>query len=91
MEALFRKMVKGLELAGRDWRRVDRCLWEWEQYLSSAAGREEWSAEYADFLTDQYWTVLDRLIQQAVEWEEYEWAAACLLRKQRSRPEPLGL
>ena len=86
MEALFRKMVKGLELAGRDWRRVDRCLWEWEEYLRSAVGREEWSAEYGEFLWGQYCECLDRLIEQAVQWEEYEWADACLKRRNRAVP-----
>jgi len=86
MEALFKNMLSGLERAGRDWRRIDQCLAEWERELQLIAGLDSWSAEYSDYLTDRYVTVLERLIRQAVELEEYEWAGACKLRLHRLGP-----
>jgi hypothetical protein len=79
-------MISGLERAGRDWKRIDRCLWEWERELGRIAGLDSWSAEYGEFLTDRYVQVLAQLIEQAVELEEYEWAEACQQRLRRFSP-----
>lgn len=76
-------MLSGLERAGRDWRRLDQCLSEWERELDRIAGQDSWSAEYSDYLTSRYKIVLERLILQAVELEEYEWAGACQQRLRR--------
>jgi len=83
MDELLTRLLRGLRTAGRDWRRIDRCLWEWEVELDRLSGREAWAEEYREFLQCQYSECLLRLEQQAVEWEEYEWAAALLRKRNR--------
>lgn len=82
------RVLAGLERAGRDWRRIDRCIEEFKWYCAEQAGQEEWSTELRDYYLYEFCQVLDPLIRQAVELEEYEWAEA--LTRQRALMAEVG-
>ena len=76
------RILAGLERAGRDWRRIDRCIEEAKWFLAEQAGQDEWSTELREYYLYEFAQVLDPLIAEAVAQEEYEWAEA--LTRQRA-------
>ena len=75
------KVLSALERAGRDWNKIDRVIWEFKQHLLMGAGREEWTAEYKEYLLESFYQVLDPAIEEAVAREEFEWAESLARQK----------
>jgi hypothetical protein len=81
-DKLIAQVLAWLERAGRDWRRIDKCIEEAKWYLAEQAGQDEWSTELRDYYLYEFSQVLHQLIDIAVAREEYEWADA--LTRQRA-------
>jgi hypothetical protein len=80
-DLMLGKVLSALERAGRDWKKIDRVIWEFKQHLLTLAGREEWGQEYKEYLMESFYSVLDPAIEEAVAREEFEWAES--LRRQK--------
>lgn len=81
-DLMLSKVLTALERAGRDWKRIDRVIWEFRQHLIQGAGREEWNAEYKEYLMERFYQVLDPAIEEAVAREEFEWAESLKRQKE---------
>lgn len=77
------KVMEALERAGRNRRKIDRALDGLANELRKQTGPKstEWTEEYYLFLLESWDQALDLALGQAVEQEEYEWAARIQLRK----------
>ena len=73
-DLMLSKVVGALERAGRDWKKIDRVIWEFRQHLLQQVGQEEWNSEYREFLLESFYLALDPAIEEAVAREEFEWA-----------------
>lgn len=83
VEAMHGKIMEALERAGRNRRKIDRALDRLSDELKKQTGPKstEWTEEYYLFLLESYDQALSLALGQAVEREEYEWAARLQLRK----------
>lgn len=83
VEAMHGKVMAALERAGRNRRKIDRTLDRLYDELKKQTGPKstEWTEEYYLFLLEGFDQALGLALSQAVELEEYEWAAAIQLRK----------
>ena len=83
MEAMHGKVMAALERAGRNRRKIDRALDRLADELKKQTGPKstEWTEEYYLFLLESFDQALGLALGQAVEREEYEWAARIQLRK----------
>lgn len=81
-DLMLDKVIVALERAGRDWQKIDRVIWEFKQHLLRQAGKEEWNAEYKEYLMQSFYSVLDPAIEEAVAREEFEWAESLVRQKE---------
>lgn len=76
------KIMAALERAGRNRRKIDRALDRLADELKKQTAKStEWTEEYYLFLLESFDQALGLALGQAVELEEYEWAARIQLRK----------
>ena len=81
-DLMLSKVLTALERAGRDWKRIDRVIWEFRQHLLQQVGQEEWNSEYREFLLESFYQALDPAIEEAVAREEFEWAESLKRQKE---------
>jgi hypothetical protein len=74
-ERLKERCLASLEQAGRDKKKIRLALYGLMDELGAAAGRDNWSAEYKDYLFTEMKAALLETLQDSVAAEEYEWAA----------------
>ena len=80
---LHGKLMGALERAGRDRKRIERAISRISDELKKRTGPKssEWTEEYYLFLLEGFDQAIGLALGQAIEREEYEWAASLQSRK----------
>jgi hypothetical protein len=74
-DRLKERTAEVLQAAGRDKRKIKLGLYGLMEELGDAAGRDNWSYEYKEYLHAEMKEALKELLSESVAAEEYEWAA----------------
>jgi len=64
-----------LQAAGRDKKKIKVGLFGVMEELGEIAGRDNWSAEYKEYLHAEMKEALKEILAESIAKEEYEWAA----------------
>lgn len=90
VQSMMDRIIRILEKAGRNSRKLSRSLDKLEQELRKETGEKQvrWTEEYYLYLLDIYCQAIGPAIEESIAREEYEWAH-CLTKRKESITEKL--